>query len=70
MSIRRVRYYTYFFKLTRGLFANFIPVTLVNIRGGAVFIGATYWFVAHDCKSASQKETTIKVANEKITAKG
>jgi nitrite transporter NirC len=57
-------------ELTRGLFENLIPVTLGNILGGAVFIGAAYWFVAHDSKPAPQKVTTIKVANEKITAKG
>ncbi|WP_350318671.1 hypothetical protein [Thomasclavelia cocleata] len=24
---------------------NLVPVTLGNIVGGAVFVGATYWFV-------------------------
>ena len=27
-----------------GLAANLVPVTIGNIIGGAVFIGAAYWF--------------------------
>lgn len=56
-------------ELIRGLFANLIPVLLGNIIGGAIFIGAAYWFVAGGSKSVPESETTVKVAHEKVTAK-
>lgn len=36
-----------------GFWANLIPVTLGNIVGGALFIGASYWFVGKKGKKQS-----------------
>jgi formate/nitrite transporter FocA (FNT family) len=30
---------------TRALWANLLPVTIGNILGGALMVGAVYWFV-------------------------
>src|SRR5690606_29052283 len=39
-----------------GLFSNLIPVTIGNIIGGALFIGAAYWFIVY----GKQKEIQTK----------
>ncbi len=52
---------TNFWRVLVDMQANLIPVTLGNFIGGAVFVGAAYWSVAHGF--ATKKVT----ANEKST---
>ncbi|WP_204667122.1 formate/nitrite transporter family protein [Gracilibacillus alcaliphilus] len=47
-----------------GLFANLIPVSLGNIVGGAVFIGAAYWYGITDKRSKVQTAMNHKLKKE------
>ncbi|WP_066193508.1 MULTISPECIES: formate/nitrite transporter family protein [Gracilibacillus] len=46
-----------------GMFANLIPVSLGNIVGGAVFIGAAYWYGVTD-KQTAEKPALQKALNK------
>ncbi|WP_249871670.1 formate/nitrite transporter family protein [Oceanobacillus saliphilus] len=47
-----------------GLFANLIPVSLGNIIGGAIFIGAAYWYGITDKRSEVQHMIRQKLKKE------
>ncbi len=51
----------------RGLGANLIPVTLGNIVGGAVFIGAAYWYIASGTGAVKVKNKEAEHADESFT---
>jgi nitrite transporter len=42
-----------------GFFHNLIPVTLGNIVGGAVFVGAAYWYIASGIRRSKLNRTHL-----------
>jgi nitrite transporter len=51
-----------------GYLRNLVPVTLGNIIGGGIFVGALYWFVSPVQAALRQKEEVKAVEPQLVTA--
>ncbi|MGG2027751.1 formate/nitrite transporter family protein [Gottfriedia sp. S16(2024)] len=49
-----------------GMISNLVPVTLGNILGGSLFVGAAYWISSSEAKN--KKHSNVKINENKIAS--